>query len=154
MNNGVGYNRMLADIRNVALGTDGINSDMHEELSCAFFKHRDEHGPLGPDQFLSFLYNGNRILERTFSAQFGRLEPGYKADLVISHYSPPTPLVAENLAGHLAFGMRSKDVETVIINGEIVYENRRFPFDVGPLYRDARREAHALWQGMDSLDKQ
>ncbi|STL07207.1 putative amidohydrolase [Escherichia coli] len=41
MNNHVGYNHHLSDIRNLALGTDGIGSDMFEEMKFAFFKHRD-----------------------------------------------------------------------------------------------------------------
>ncbi len=32
MNNHVGYNHHLGDIRNLALGTDGIGSDMFEEM--------------------------------------------------------------------------------------------------------------------------
>lgn len=45
MNNHVGYNHHLSDIRNLALGTDGIGSDMFEEMKFAFFKHRDAGWP-------------------------------------------------------------------------------------------------------------
>ncbi len=46
MNNHVGYNPRLPQMRNLALGTDGIGSDMFEEMKFAFFKHRDAGGPL------------------------------------------------------------------------------------------------------------
>ncbi len=47
MNNHVGYNQQLTAFRNLALGTDGIGSDMFEELKFAFFKHRDAGGRCG-----------------------------------------------------------------------------------------------------------
>lgn len=92
-------------MRNLALGTDGIGSDMFEEMKFAFFKHRDAGGPLWPDSFAKALSNGNELLNRNFNARFGRLEAGYKADLTICDYMAPTPLIAENIAGHIAFGL-------------------------------------------------
>lgn len=78
---------------------------MFEELKFAFFKHRDAGGPLWPDSFARALSNGNTLLSRNFNDRFGRIEAGYKADLTISDYIPPTPLLAANLAGHIAFGL-------------------------------------------------
>lgn len=153
MNNHVGYNGKLAAYRNLALGTDGIGADMFEELKFAFFKHRDAGGPMWPDSFTRFLWNGNRLLERNFGARFGRLETGSKADLTICDYDSPTPLVAQNIGGHLAFGMGSGAVNSVMVDGKMVYDNRSFPFDVAPIYAEARKAAAALWQRMDALDR-
>lgn len=151
MNNNVGYNHKLASYRNLALGTDGIGADMFEELKFAYFKHRDSAGSMWPDSFARFLWNGNVLLERNFGAQFGRLEAGFKADLTICDYDCPTPLVAQNIGGHLAFGMGSSAVDSVMVEGRMVYENRAFPFDVAPIYAEARKVAAALWKRMDSL---
>jgi putative selenium metabolism protein SsnA len=153
MNNHVGYNDKLGAYRNLALGTDGIGADMFEELKFAFFKHRDAGGTMWPDSFMRFLWNGNRILERNFAARFGRLEAGCKADLTICDYDCPTPLVSQNIAGHLAYGMSSSAVDSVMVDGRLVYENRSFPFDVVPIYAAARKAAAALWQRMDQLDR-
>lgn len=151
MNNGVGYSNQLDSINNLALGTDGIGSNMFEEFKIAYFKHKDTRGPLWPDNFLTYLNNGNRLLERNFGDKFGRIEAGYKADLVISDYLTPTPLCGTNIGGHMAFGMSSHDVKSVIINGNIVYEDRRFPFDIQPIYEHAVGVAHRLWESMDQL---
>ncbi|MGE5401792.1 MAG: putative aminohydrolase SsnA [Ignavibacteriales bacterium] len=148
MNNSVGYLNKLHMVRNPALGTDGIGSDMFEEFKIGFFKNSEAHGKLSMMDLLKILQNGNMILERYFSYGFGRIEKGYAADLVIYDYNAPTPLLPENLGGHLAFGMTSRDVDTVIINGNIVYENRKFPFDVEPLYSAAREQAGRLWSKM------
>lgn len=151
MNNHVGYNANLADYHLSTLGTDGIGADMFEELKFAFFKHRDAGGPLWPDSFLRMLHNGNTLLERNFSQSFGQLAAGYTADLTICDYASPTPLQAENLAGHLAFGMNSASVHSVMIAGRMVYEDRQFPFDIEPLYASARKAASRLWQNMAKL---
>lgn len=79
-----------------------------EELKFAYFKHRDAGGSMWPDSFARFLRNGNTLLDRNFGARFGCLEAGYKADLTICNYDCPTPLVAQNIGGHLAFGMGFK----------------------------------------------
>jgi len=151
MNNGVGYAEKLPSFRNVALGTDGIGSDMFEEMKFAFFKHRDSGGEYWPSDFLDFLHSGNSLLERYFNMSFGKIEKNYKADLVIYDYQSPTPLVGENIAGHIAFGLSSRDVKTVIVNGVTVYENRQFPFDIEPVYEEASRAARRLWQRMDEI---
>ena len=151
MNNGVGYAERMSAVRNVALGTDGIGSDMFEEMKFAYFKHRDAGGPFWPANFLAFLHNGTRLLERYFPGSFQRIEAGSVADLVIYDYRNPTPLVGENIAGHIAFGLSSGSVKTVIINGSIVYEDRQFPFDLDPIYEKANRAAKALWKRMDEL---
>lgn len=152
MNNHVGYNRKLVAYRNLALGTDGIGSDMFEELKFAFFKHRDAGGPLWPDSFARALSNGNTLLSRNFNAQFGRIAAGYKADLTVCDYLAPTPLVAENIAGHIAFGMGSGSVHSVMVNGVMVYENREFTFDCEPIFAEARNVAAKMWKRMDGLD--
>ena len=151
MNNGVGYNSSLPHLKNVVLGTDGIGSDMFLEAKFAWFRHRDSGGPLGPGAFMRFLQSGNELLRKYFGEQFGRVEKGYKADLVILDYDSPTPLVRENVAGHVLFGMGSRDVNTVIVNGKIVMENRTFPWDTAPVYAEAQAAARALWQQMDRL---
>ena len=151
MNNGVGYNRHLPAVKWSALGTDGIGSDMLEELKFAWFKHRDAGGPLGTDRFLQMLHNGNVLLERNFGQAFGRLAAGYTADLTILAYDAPTPLCAENLAGHLAFGMNSAAVDTVLVAGRAVYEDCTFARDVAPLYEKARLAAQKMWQRMAKL---
>lgn len=152
MNNHVGYNQRLAQFCNLALGTDGIGADMFEELKFAFFKHRDAGGPLWPDSFTRFLYNGNQLLNRNFGARFGRLEAGYKADLTICDYPSPTPLAAQNIGGHLAFGLGSSSVHSVMVEGVMVYEDRAFPFDIEPIYAEARKVAARMWQRMDALN--
>jgi putative selenium metabolism protein SsnA len=151
MNNGVGYNHLLPEIGNLALGTDGIGGNMFSSMQTAFFKHRDAQGPVQADFFLKALAAGNRLLERVFHRPFGRVEPGYPADLVVAEYHPPTPLLPENIAGHMAFGMGSEIVESVMIAGKMVMEERRFPLDLEGIYGEAREQATRLWERMNGV---
>ncbi len=151
MNNSVGYMHKLGGVKNVALGTDGIGSNMFEESKLAFFKSSDAKGSLSPNDILKFLHNGNDLLARYFGYKFGKIEKGYIADIVVYDYNPTTPIVNENVAGHFIYGFSSRDVETVIVNGNIVYENRVFPFDVDGTYKEAQKAARALWKKMDKL---
>jgi len=148
MNNNVGYMSQIQRVKNLAMGTDGIGGDMFEEFKFAYFKHRDAGGSWWPDTFAKILQNGNRILERYFTGKFGLIKPGYLADFTILDYHSPTPLTAENVAGHLAFGMSSRDVDSVMVNGKFIYRNREFPFDTDSLYETARKAAAKLWRTM------
>ncbi|HEY9053771.1 MAG TPA: putative aminohydrolase SsnA, partial [Rectinemataceae bacterium] len=155
MNNAVGYNALLHSYRNVVLGTDGMGADMLEEFKFAAFRHRESGGPWWPDDFLACLDRGNRILERYFAAdlspgeRFGSLEPGNPADLVHWDYDPPTSLDARNLAGHLAFGLSSRSVRTVIVNGSVRIHDRKALFDSEKMYTEARLQARRLWKAME-----
>ena len=143
--------KKLGHVRNVALGTDGIGSNMFEEAKIAFFKNSDMGGTLTSNDILQFLQNGNDLLARYFSLKFGEIEKGYVADIVIYDYHAPTPMTNNNLAGHFLYGFSSRDVETVIVNGNVVYEKREFPFDVEGLYEKAQHAAQRLWKKIDSL---
>jgi cytosine/adenosine deaminase-related metal-dependent hydrolase len=151
MNNSVGYAEKLPAFRNVALGTDGIGSDMLEEVKFAYFRHRDAGGALWPPDYLVFLHSGNELLRRCFSMDFGRIEEGNAADLTIYDYRSPTPLNGGNIAGHMAFGLCSRDVKTVVIGGAVVYRERRFPFEIEPVYEKAALAAQRLWDRMDQM---
>lgn len=152
MNNQVGYNQKLGRYRNAVLGTDGIGSDMVEEANFAFFKHRDAGGTLWMDAFLGMLQKGNLLLERYFPGKkFGRVSPGYQADLTFWDYDPPTPLLAENLAGHVAFGMGSRMVRSTMVAGRFVVRDRTLIADGEAIAQRARRQTERLWERMKDL---
>ena len=156
MNNAVGYNALLPRFANVVLGTDGMSADMLEEFRFACFRHREAGGPWWPAEFLRCLDRGNRLMERYMglpvasgSGAFGRVVAGAVADLVLWDYDPPTPLVGGNLAGHLAFGLSSRSVKSVMVNGAFVVEDREPAFDAQGIAAKARIETRRLWKRME-----
>lgn len=163
MNNAVGYNTLLHKHRNVVLGTDGMGADMLEEFKFAVFRHRESQGPWWPGEFLSCLDRGNRLIERYAATVgrtsagaaaedprgFGKLTAGAAADLVLWDYEAPTPLVSENVAGHLAFGLSSRSVGSVMVAGRFVVRDKRPLFDQERIGATAREQAVRLWKRME-----
>ena len=145
MNNQVGYAPVDKLGDRVLLGTDGIGADMFEEARFAFFKGRDGQAGFGAEDWQRVLANNWRLASQSFAEDLGRLDAGSLADLTVLDYQSPTPLAAQNLAWHLAFGMTSASVESVMVNGTFVLRDRRFPFDAEELYRQARVACEKLW---------
>ncbi len=159
MNNAVGYACPSRFGKRVALGTDGIDANMFEEARFAFFKWRDaqsadyqhEGNPWRPYSSksldaLSLLANNHRLASEIFESTFGKLSPKAEADLIILSYESPTPLTPDNLLGHLIFGMNASHVESVMVSGEFVVENRRISrLNVAPIYEKARTLTTRLW---------
>lgn len=154
MNNHVGYNEHLKDIKRLVIGTDGCGGNMFEELKIAFFKHKDDGGPFWPAEFLEALSRGNKLVESAFSSRFklGRIKEGYKADLVLLDYDAPTPIVKKNAATHFVWGMSSNAVDTVIVNGRVVLKDKRFTcIDAEEIYAKSRECAKKLWKKADKI---
>lgn len=154
MNNHVGYCRTLPMIKNLVIGTDGCGGNMFEELKISFFKHKDEGLPFWPSEFVAALNRGNRLVEKSFNdgRKWGRVEEGYTADLTLLDYNAPTPLVSANAAGHFVWGMSSNAVDSVIIDGKLVMENRKMiGIDEAKIYAEARRVAQRVWNTVDKI---
>ena len=154
MNNHVGYCPHITKLNKLVLGTDGCGGDMFEEIKLAFFKHRDSGGPFWPSDYLNALTRGNTLVETAYNNRFklGRIEKGYKADLVVLQYNSPTPLLDVNAATHFVWGMSSNMVETVMVDGAIVMENRQIGHvDVDKIYKEAARVSESLWKKVDKI---
>lgn len=115
----------------VGLGTDGCasnnNLDIIKEMSTAAKLHKVAR--LDPTVMdaqtvvrMATIEGAKALgMERTT----GSLEIGKKADIIIIGLSKPhlTPLYSEY--SHLVYAASGADVDTVIINGKVVMENRR-----------------------------
>jgi 5-methylthioadenosine/S-adenosylhomocysteine deaminase len=54
----------------------------------------------------------------------GVLRPGMKADLILVDFRRPHLCPRHDLIAHMVYAAQSADVDTVIINGEVVMEGR------------------------------
>jgi cytosine/adenosine deaminase-related metal-dependent hydrolase len=82
-----------------------------------------------------------------FAPQLGQLNPGAAADLVVIDYDPSTPLTSENYYGHMVFGMTESAVETTIVAGKILMQNRKLvAIDEEEVNAKARELAAKLWE--------
>jgi cytosine/adenosine deaminase-related metal-dependent hydrolase len=151
MNNAVGQAPTVAFGR-AALGTDGLDSDMLAEARAAFLKMRDAGRADALAAALEMLIGGHRLAAAFLGLPFGRLEAGAPADLVVLDYRPPTPLTAENLAGHLIFGLDRSHVRSTMVAGRFVLRGRAVAtVDEAAVFARARAVAERLWSRMRRL---
>ena len=93
-----------------------------------------------------------RAAAALFGIPFGKVDVGGPADVVVLDYRPPTLLHAENLAGHILFGLDRSHVRSVLVAGRWVVSDRRITgLDARAAFARARAVAPALWQRMADL---
>ena len=153
MNNSVGRARLGGMGERVALGTDGIGSDMFEESRAAYFRLREDDLAAPVDWPLARLAESARLAGRLFGEPLlGTLAPGAPADLVVLDYAAPAPLAAGGLAGHWVFGLTARAVRDVMVAGEwVVLDRRLTQVDQQALAAGARGEADRLWKRVDEI---
>ena len=153
MNNGVGRTPLGWLGERVALGTDGIGSDMFEESRVGFLRRREEDLATEATWPLARLAAGARVAGEAFGEEaLGRVEPGAPADLVILDGGFPTPLQPSTFAGHWIFGLSARAVRDVIVAGQVVVRERRLTrVDEAELAAQAREQAGRLWARLEEI---
>ncbi len=153
MNNGVGRPLVTALGPHVALGTDGIGSDMFEESRTAYFRLREDDSTASADWPLARLAESARFAGRLFDEPLlGTLAVGAPADLVVLDYPQPAPLRDASLAGHWVFGLSSRAVRDVMVAGRwVVRDHRLVGLDGAETAAYARGQAERLWQRIEEL---
>lgn len=153
MNNGVGYAPVQDMGERVALGTDGIDGDMFAEARACYLKAREASGTTGPAFATERLATGADVAGALFGEPaLGTLEVGAPADLMVLEYSSPTPVDADNLAGHFIFGLTAAAVRDVMVAGRwVVRDHKHLLVDEEELAARCRVSAPVLWERMANL---
>jgi putative selenium metabolism protein SsnA len=154
MNNAVGIADVVSMVKRnvlVGLGTDAMTTNMLEELRVALWAQhlRAQNPSVGFSEVVSALFcNNPKIAERSFGLPLGELREGCPGDAVVIDYDPPTPLEAGNSFGHMVFGMSQAAVDTTIVGGRVLMENKLLTFDLDEprINARARELAAKLWQ--------
>jgi 5-methylthioadenosine/S-adenosylhomocysteine deaminase len=158
MNRGQGIadlERLLHAGINVCLGTDGSASDNLDVLMAMKVTHIAQNYlhrrvcALAPETILELATaSGGRAL----GWEMGRLAAGQLADLILvdarrPHLRPLITAPRSNVVFNLVYYATGADVDTVIIDGEVVMEERRvLTVDEDDVLRRLQRHAQSLWQ--------
>jgi cytosine/adenosine deaminase-related metal-dependent hydrolase len=140
---------------NVSIGMDGLalndDEDMLQELRLVSQIHRLPRGleyqscPNSFDVLAMATVNGARTL--MMDTQVGTLEPGKKADAVLIDTTAATHPYLDpsvHILDALVYRARGTDVDTVVIDGEVVYRDREFVnVDESEILSDLVRSAQA-----------
>ena len=123
--------QLLADNISVSIGSDGApcnnNLDMFNEMRLTALIQKPIHGPTSMDAHQVFrmaTIGGARALG--MADQIGSIEIGKKADLAILNLNDfhVYPSFDVDTISRIVYSATRADVETTIINGKIVMENR------------------------------
>jgi len=131
------------------LGTDGYTHDMIESYKVANILHKhhlcDANAAWSEVPVMLF-ENNAKIANRYFKKPLGILKEGAAADVIILDYIPLTPMNANNVNGHILFGMTGRSIITTIANGIILMKDRKLTqIDEEQALAKVREEAEKLW---------
>lgn len=133
----------------VALGTDAYTHDMLESLKVMLIiqRHNACHPNVGWMETMDALFKTNPFIAAKYIKKpLGILAPGAAADVIVMDYKPFTPFGAENIDGHMLFGMMGKNCRTTIINGKVLYKDREFVnIDEARINAWTMEQAKKLW---------
>ena len=152
MNNGLPVSPVLELLDHgvtVGVGTDGMSSHMISQARSMYLHQRTQHG----DPTLAFveagdilLRNNRDISNRLFAQPRGALATGQLADVILYDYIPFTPLTADNLYGHLLFGLGFARVQTTIARGKVIVDDGVIAhLDEHAIRAHCAARAEAIW---------
>ena len=143
------YNRGIL----VGLGTDAYTHDMLESMKTvlAIQRHNSKMPNTGWAEAVGMLFRNNPIMcGKYFDEPLGILKAGAAADVIIMEYKPYTPLSAENIDGHLIFGMNGHNCITTMANGKLLMHDRRLvDLDEEKINADIMETAKKLWKNIN-----
>jgi putative selenium metabolism protein SsnA len=153
MGNAVGVSPVLQMFEKgvmLGMGTDGYTSDMFESLKAAncLHKHASQNPSAAWGEPPTMLFENNRaIAAKYFDKPLGVLETGAYADVIIADYNPPTRMSSGNVNSHMLYGLSGRAVDTTIINGQIVMQNRKLTvLDEQEICAKSRELADKAWE--------
>jgi len=158
MNNAVGCaavpQLMERGIR-VCLGTDGMTSNMLEEARASLFvRHHVAGSPsVGFGETVKMLFEENaKLASAAFGRKLGVLEPGAAADVIVTDHIPFTPATADNVFGHILFGVAAAGVRTTVCDGQLLMLDGEIrTLDVERAAVAARERSGGTWERFGAL---
>lgn len=135
----------------IALGTDGVasnnNMDLFEEMNTTAILHKlSEQNPT--------VMNAQTVVELCtirgaevlgVKDQIGSLQKGKKADVIIIDLEQPHALPVYNIYSLIVYSLQGRDVESVMINGEWVMQQRQLThINEEKVFENTRRIARSI----------
>jgi Cytosine deaminase and related metal-dependent hydrolases len=142
---------------NVSIGNDGYIFDTFENIRATYLIHKVNK--LDP-RVMSF----QQVLEMStvnaakalgIDDRLGSIEAGKLADVVIIRPSVrPTPLNSGSAYGYLVNSVNGKDVDTVIVNGEVLLKGGRFvKVNIEEVNKKAEKMVADYWKRLENASE-
>lgn len=132
--------KMQEEKINVSLGTDGqgsgSNLDMFESMKfAALLQKGNLKNPTlmkAYDVLKLATINGAKALE--MEDKIGSIEEGKLADIIIINPNTPITNPVNDICSNIVYNVKGTDVETTIVNGKILMEDRKINFEEEEIY--------------------
>lgn len=142
----------------LALGTDGMSANdnlvLHETMRTIAMAHRTREPDRsrwirGEDALRWATAGGAGALRHP---ALGQISPGFAADLTIYRLDAPWWVPVNDVVNQLVFAETGASVDTVLVDGRVVLENRVVQtFDVDAMLREVRAMTRSLRARNDDL---
>ncbi len=153
MGNAVGVSPILKFMEKdilLGLGTDGYTTDMTESYKVAGILQRNTEAKpfVAWGEVPQMLFGNNKIItNRYLDGHVGTLKEGAYADVIVVDYKAPTPLNADTIDAHILFGVTGRHVDTTIVNGKVLMDERKLiNIDEDALIARSRELAADVWK--------
>ena len=136
---------------NVCMGTDGCGSNnslnMFSEMKAAALAFKGAYRAAdcvsAADVLRMATVNGARAIGR--EGELGEIREGALADLILIDLKQPQFMPANNLISGLVYSAMGSEVDTVLVDGKVLMENRKvLTIDEDRVYEEVRRIADRL----------
>lgn len=139
---------------NMTIATDTAPQSMIEALrfTAVISKIMDRRTEIATaaDVFNAATLGGAKALGRD---DLGRIAPGARADLLVWSGQSLTMTPLRDPVKNLVYSAQAEDLETVLIDGRVVMQDRRIPgIDLTALTADLQAGAERMWATMDKGD--
>jgi len=133
----------------VGLGTDGQTFNYFEVMRTAQMIHRIkyENPELMKDEQVMRMATTEAAKVLQLEDSIGSLEVGKKADIVLLRDRSTVPVFEVNALNYIVNTCERTDVDTVIIDGEVLMDNGKFTkVDEEEVYAKSKEQAVKLWK--------
>ncbi|MCD3217274.1 amidohydrolase family protein [Clostridium botulinum C] len=132
------------------IGNDGLGCNITRDfLNIVFAMKNRLNSPTKFDlnDLVTLINNGYKYISDTLGIKIGKIEEGYKADMITIPYNPPTPMNEDNILGHVFFGIFDNfHPRDAFSSGKCVMKDYKLNVNIGPIYEKSTLEAEKLWE--------
>ena len=140
---------MIREGVTVGLGTDGQTFNYFEVMRTAQMIHRIkyENPELMKDEQVLRMATTEAAKVLQLEDSIGSLEVGKKADIVLLRDRSTVPIFEVNAINYIVNTCERTDVDTVIVDGEVIMDNGEFTkVDEEEVYEKSKEQAIKLWK--------
>ena len=138
--------KMLEAGLNVCMGTDGCGSNnslnMFQEMNAAALVHKGVNRKAqcvdAADVLKMATVNGAKAIG--YEGELGEIREGAMADLILVDLNVPQFIPANNIVSGLVYSSNGSEVDTVLVDGCVLMENRKLTtIDEDKVYEEIRK---------------